>query len=75
MLHIVNRPPLQFRTCVHKRTLQQYAVLPDNANVETIRGTVPGRESEILVQSADGKSYYVLTPAEFEAAFDVPECE
>lgn len=71
MLHIVNRPDLDFRNCIHKPTLQRFAILPDNANVETIRGTMPGRALEVLVESLDGTAYYILTQAEFDAAYDV----
>ncbi len=61
--------PLTFCTCVHKPTRQRYAVLTEDTNVETARGTMCGRAGEYLVEGLN-RSLYVLTPAEFAESFE-----
>lgn len=71
MLHIVNRPDLDFANCIHKPTLQRYAVAPDGGTVETIYSQMAFRKGDVIMESMDGNSYYCLTLEEFTGAYDV----
>lgn len=77
MTHIWRHPdapvtppaPIEWRGCVHLPTLQRYAILDGPTALETERGTMSGAAGDYLVESVDGKQLYILSPAEFAAAY------
>jgi hypothetical protein len=72
ILNIVNRPAvLEFRKCVHKPTVQEFAILPCGGTCETQHGSMSFRAGDYLISGVNGQ-LYVLTPDSFEAAYRVP---
>lgn len=70
--HLVDRPEgLEFRPCIHKETVQEFAVLPYSGTVETLHGTMAFRAGDRLLVGADGETLYVITPEAFDAAYRV----